>query len=152
MEKVLIIKEKHVTRYFDASTNELMYRAAYKILSERFELGYYYYEPQPLEERLANFKYASLTDKDIANMPEGIREGIESNRQHELRQVDSITDDFKRETLFWKCLLEVLTLPIDEAIEYKHNKMSRIPTVWLLMNSRANHQYEGWEIEEIESC
>lgn len=150
MKEILVLEAKDETRYFDTSTDELKYRAAYKILCERFELGYYH-EPQPLAERLVDFKYAYLTDEEIKKTPDGIREGVQANRRHELRQVDSITAEFKQESLFWRCLMEILTLPEHEALNYKYNKMSKIPLVWALLKNREEHQYEGFKIVKIES-
>jgi hypothetical protein len=151
MQKILILNEKHDTRYFDVSTDELLVQVAYKILKERADAGYYYYEPKPLADRITGFNYAGLTNEEIGNLPDAIRAGAESNRHHELNQIDSITEEFKKESLFWELLQKVLELPKDEALTYKHKETLRTPTVLLLLNSRSENQYEGFEIEKIES-
>jgi len=39
--KILIAKEKHGDRYFDASTEEALWRASHYILKQRYEQGWY---------------------------------------------------------------------------------------------------------------
>jgi len=39
--KILIVKEKHGDRYFDASTDEALWRASHYILKRRHEEGWY---------------------------------------------------------------------------------------------------------------
>lgn len=41
MKKILIAEEKHGSRYFDASTPELLHAAALKLVSERIETEYF---------------------------------------------------------------------------------------------------------------
>lgn len=53
MNKILIIHEKRGDRYFDASTPELLNKAAFDVLKERLEAGWYDFGDQPQKKTLS---------------------------------------------------------------------------------------------------
>lgn len=42
VSRILFVEEKHGNRFFDASTDELLYAASLKIVRERLKRGWYY--------------------------------------------------------------------------------------------------------------
>lgn len=128
MNKILIVNEKHCTRYFDASTPELLNAAALKILKERWNEGYWYYLFDPPSEE------GVLSEEQIAALPtEALKQ-----RETETRQ------NYFREKYNWE----------KDQAEYKMIKKtvenSTLDNAWKCLYNRRDGQYEGVEIEELE--
>lgn len=67
MKRILIAKEKHGDRYFDASTEELRNKAAFHLLSERFKEGYWY---EWMNKAKEPSKKDILSQEEIDKLPE----------------------------------------------------------------------------------
>ena len=53
MKRILLVDEKHETRYFDAGTDKALYASALKLLGQRVKDGFWYNnENQEIAERI----------------------------------------------------------------------------------------------------
>ena len=112
--KVLVFKEKHGDRYFNIPDDKTLFRVSLKILTERFEAGYWYYKPGDEDKP----KAPDFTKEQVAAMPDSLREGATKklvSYQGELRRWERDSEDFnnvkkavetKDGRLAWQCLLD----------------------------------------------
>jgi hypothetical protein len=134
MKLVLIVHEKHGTRIFDASTDELLAKASIKIIAERLAL-YEPLKPQPIDV---------LTEEQIAALPERLQE----NERDRLRRSKVDLAYYKEDLLFYaeaKRIVEERDLGV-------HAK-STLPIAYRILRSRwcEGHEYEEVQLEELES-
>lgn len=127
-KQILIAKEKHGTRYFDASTPELLAESAFKLLKERWDEEYWYYVDDPPKDKDV------LSEEQITALPtENLR-----NSESQKRRI------FLRELRNWQ----------DNAEEYKSiencvkNKLKN--KAWKLLQNRSGNEYERVELETLE--
>lgn len=127
-KQILIAKEKHGTRYFDASTPELLAESAFKLLKERWDEKHWYYVDDPPKDKDV------LSEEQIAALPtENLR-----NSESQKRKI------FLRELRNWQ----------DNAEEYKSiencvkNKLKN--KAWKLLQNRSENEYERVELETLE--
>lgn len=53
-QKIIVFKEKHGNRYFDASTDEKVQAVALKIFNERLKEGYWYMDIEQRHQKYFN--------------------------------------------------------------------------------------------------
>lgn len=127
-KQILIAKEKHGTRYFDASTPELLAESAFKLLKERWDDGYWYFLDDPPEDKEV------LSEEQIAALP------TESLRNQESQKRKS----FLREQRDWEYLAKEYRA-IENCVK---NKLK--DKAWKLLQNRSDYEYENVELEELE--
>ena len=133
--KILIAKEKYGDRYFDASTNDALANSCLYLLKTRLEEGYWGYEPEKPDST------DILSMEEIATLPEKYRKEEEKNRKYYDAALAYYEDD-----LIWfnevkKCIAEK-TLAL--------NKRG-LPIAYELLRRRSNCEYEGIELETVET-
>lgn len=147
MEKIIIFKEKHEDDIYNASTQELMLRAMFKKIQERFEMGWYHYEEINLESEypLATVEASQLTmlseaaKKVILALANIDKEKIERKRPYQ-------TEAKRDYELFEK----IVNCTEDEAIKRTIRYRGKImPTIEYLMISRMDGEYEGYSVEKL---
>lgn len=127
-KQILIAKEKHGTRYFDASTPELLAESAFKLLKERWDDGYWYCLDDPPEDKDV------LSEEQIAALPtESLRNQESQKRKNYLRELYNWQDD------------EEEFLAIKDCIE---NELK--DKAWKLLRNRSDYEYENVELETLE--
>jgi hypothetical protein len=127
-KQILIAKEKHGTRYFDASTPELLAESAFKLLKERWNDGYWYYLDDPPEDKDV------LSEEQIAALPtESLRNQESQKREY-----------FLREQRDWEYLAEKYRA-IKDCVE---NGLKN--RAWKLLQNRSDYEYENVELETLE--
>lgn len=127
-KQILIAKEKHGTRYFDASTPELLAESAFKLLKERWNEGYWYYLDDLPEDK------DILSEEQIAELPtESLRNQESQKRKNYLREFYNWQSDEKEH------------LAIKDCVE--NNKKSK---AWNLLLNRSVFEYENVELETLE--
>jgi len=152
VKKVVVFKEKHGDEYYDASTDELLYKTLLAVLRSRMDSGYYYYEPQaPILDHYE--EYLNIPKDVAAKLPAQMQEDIKKAE----KSVKQLQDDYKSKREWYDCAVHVLSLPEEEAIRYMHveewfssysNKTEQTKhhgLIWLFQE-REDHQYEGWDI------
>jgi hypothetical protein len=127
-KQILIAKEKHGTRYFDASTPELLAESAFKLLKERWDDGYWYCLDDPPEDKDV------LSEEQIAALPtESLRNQESQKRKNYLRKLYDWQDNAEEYKAIENCIENCLK---DKA--------------WKLLQNRRNYEYENVELETLE--
>lgn len=156
LKKILILDEKHGKSYYDASTNEVLYKALLSILRVRMDTGYYY---EPKEPSLGYYEeYLNIPADVVKTLPDAMKELIAKAE----KSVKQIRDEYAVAREWYDCAVHILSLPEEKAIRYVHvedwfnprtNKPAQIrhhAIIWLFQE-RADHQYEGWEIVTLDT-
>lgn len=130
--RVLVAKEKHGTRMIDA---EDIGAAALKLLTERFEEGYWYLDPEqeehPFSLKLREERDAllALPDEEVAKLPDAVK------RERARAEADLAEDKRQHEEYE----------EIKRAIEERDGDAA-----WRILQSRREHEYEYVELDEVE--
>ena len=127
---VLVAREKHGTRYFDASTREALLKSALALLTERFKSKWYYYKP---EEPKAPYDLPS--EDAVKAMPEGqikkLAAKMLADYRAELRNYEDDSDTYKA---------------IVAAVKEKDGEKA-----WDCLRAREGGEYEHVKVEELET-
>jgi len=96
MTQILIFKEKHGDRYFDASTPEMKSAAFLKILRERFTSGYYYEKPKSPERNLSREDKAllSLSEEQLEALPAPLKETTKTQVARLTRKLSHVQEEY----------------------------------------------------------
>lgn len=129
--QILIERGKHGDQYHDASTPEAVAASSLAILTERWEAGYYYYDPGPEPE----WKGPGRADRD--KLKELDKESWDSVQKRLKR--------FKNELRYWQQDND-LYQRIKKAVETKDGGLA-----WECLYDRSDHEYEGVELEEVQT-
>lgn len=131
MNKIIIFKEKHGDRYFDASTPEKLNAACFKILKERFENGEYEWLSEEEPEAIN-----ILTDEQIEALP------TERLKNDELRRKKNYEQEYKWRKQEKDMFKEIASCVKSESKQYAYN----------LLYERKGGEYENFEIETLEEA
>lgn len=132
-KQILIAREKHGTRYFDASTPELLAESAFKLLKERWEEGYWYFLDDPPEDK------DILSEEQIAALPTESLRNQESQRRK----------NYLRELYNWQ-VVEKQYLAIKDCVENGLKNRAWKLLAWKPLQNRSDYEYENVELEELE--
>src|SRR6478736_5758639 len=122
MNKIIIFKEKHGDRHFDASTTKKVWAACLKILKERLDDGYWYYVGTPPSAD------DILTEEQITQLPtENLQVEQSQKRKAYLRAQKS----YEREVKFLE--------DAKQAVETGDGKIA-----YRLLLNRLDAEYEGF--------
>lgn len=127
---LLVFNEKHGDRYFNVPNDEALFAAALKIVTERFEQGYWYVEPEENEKPAA----PDFTKEQIATLPESMREAAQKKlREYErsLHDYNELVDGYAR---------------IKKAVDEKDGRVA-----WEVIRDRCDAEYEGYALKPFES-
>ncbi len=129
MRRIIVVTEKHGTRYFAADTKDQLHASALKILSERLTDGYWYAEPEKPTQPVL------LSDEQIAMLPKdsSTRIHAEDERKVYRRAVRNYEEDLLRYNAIRKAVADK-----DGA------------AAWKVLQSRTDHEYEGCDLETLE--
>lgn len=157
--QILIAKEKHGKRYFDASTPELLAGACLTLLRERMEDGTYR-KPDSFNEYFTREQraYLQLTDEDIAAFPEVVREETMQKVTKLREQAENLSEHDELESKWFNAVEAFLALPRDEAV--KRNVIQgkgtpferRYPKAFYYLQSRNDAEYEAVKLVDVESA
>lgn len=133
MKQILIAKEKHGTRYFDASTPEALALSSFKLLKERWNNGNgWYWLDDPPEDKDV------LSEEQIAALPS------ETLRASETAKRNQYLCDLKN----WEYDKEEYD-EIKNCIEsgQQNNLKNR---AWRILNARNGCEYESVQLQTLE--
>ena len=122
MTSILVVNEKHGTRYFDVTTEDRLAKVALYLLKSRFDAGWYP-EPEPIPP-------LDFTEADIEKMPKSMwveARARLSRHKHVLRQHREDYDEIK------------------QAIDNKDGKLA-----FSILQSHDDYEYESVRREECE--
>lgn len=155
--EIIKFKEKHGDYYYDISTQEQYSKVALAVLRSRDEEGHWYFNPEGYES------YVSDKHKELAAIPEEIAEKLPQDIKDSIAEakkaIQRAASEDRQLKAWWKLLRETLDLPDEEALAKQHTwkirlstgeKIKQRPMVQVLLESRQDYQYEGFEIIKLE--
>lgn len=160
MKRILVFREKHAHRYFDASTDELTAKACVKILRERMNDGYWYSREYEKAEKLLSADEKSvmiLTDEQLEILPQAMRDQISEKRAIIKRKQKSYLRNKALEDSWFAAAEKLMEGPVEEAAKLTTEGMDgwgrRVqPLAKAVLEARGDGEYEGFEFENLESC
>lgn len=152
---IIVFKEKHGNRYFDASDDHTLNKVFLQMLEERLAIGYYY-DPDP-DYPVEWTDAMNVPEETLETLPEGIKSQVLRLRSA-YKQKERETRADKR---WWELLNELLALPKEEAEVAMHHWKVRLSSsgevreksrlmATFLMECRKDGEYEGYEVIELE--
>jgi hypothetical protein len=155
--RILIARDKHETRYLNASTVEAWAASSLQLLRERLEQGWYW-APKDDEDGLGTSEWAdrrrveiaeamALTDEQIEALPGRLRHEVLKERA-QARQ--SIADAAHARA--WVKEVTALVRNKDMAmVTVGRGRWERQePKAWTYLYDRSDHEYEGVEVIDVE--
>ena len=128
--KIIVRKEKHDTRYYDASTPMALHKAALLILAERMDPEYAYIVPPSPPDEEDNY-----TEEQIINLPSvSFREVARGAK----KRYDRARREYERDVREWS-----------EAVAAVDAREGVTAVKILQRRARARYEYEGFEIEDV---
>ena len=135
--KIIVAKEKHSTRYLDASTDKAFAGSALKLLTERWNEGYWYPPPDEAYPRVDapsdELAASARSDPYIAQVIE-----------QRLRLAKSRADQRR---LYEQWHQEVDRIVSEQDTSFR----GRWPRAWIALREREGYEYEGVELETVET-
>lgn len=157
MNRLIIFSDKYSTRIFDASTPELLSRACLKVLRERFKEGYFYLEPELSLPSLSAEDAAimALTEEQVAGLPEPIKGTTAAKRKSISERNARFERTYEEEKAWYDRVVSLCAMDPEEGykVEDKSTRRGRKASseAVALMSDRADYQYEGFELKQVES-
>lgn len=156
VSQIVVFREKHGDRYFDASTAELKALSFLTVLRERVEEGYWYYRQyeQPTLKLSSEQKaLLALTDEQLAGLPTAMQNDIHGKRARIERSQQGYLRQKKLEEEWFNAVDVLLSLPDEDAIiltgEDVPGRWGRASLVQEVMSARADYEYEGFDIQPV---
>jgi predicted nuclease with TOPRIM domain len=155
--RIIKLEEKHVEYNYDISTDEQYSKVALDVLRRRDQEGHWYFNPEGYEQYISdeNKELATVSDEVAETLPQKLKDSIQKAKKA-IRRAESENHQLKA---WWNLLRETIDLPDEEALAKKHlwtvnlstgPKEKERPMVQVLLESRQEHQYEGFKIIELD--
>jgi hypothetical protein len=129
-KQILVCREKHGTRYFDASTPRKRSLAALKLVRERIEEYY----RNPTDEEIEVDRAASqISLEALSQLPEGIRKDVQRRATRAKGDLEFLLGE--RE----------LYQQAQEALRIKDGELA-----WKVLWGRRDYEYEDVSLETLE--
>lgn len=157
VKKIIRFAEKHADYAYDISTEEQYNKVALAVLRRRDEEGHWYFNPENYTP------YISDEQKELAAVPDEIATALPEVLQKEIKKAKNAIrrgeSEKKQMQAWWDMLRETLALPDEEALVKKHRWTLQLSTgpkdkersmLQILLESRKDAQYEGFEIIELD--
>ena len=126
--RILVADEKHGTRYFDASTFELLDAACRKLLKQRLDEGWYIVGPEP-----------SVDVCDIEKLPTHLVEMSLEQYGRQQRQYERWQKDAEFEA------------DVRRVVDGGGKPFRKMPESYYLLDDRTTYEYERIELTYLES-
>lgn len=158
MTRVLVIEEKHDTRYLDASTPENLAKSCINVLRKRLADGYWYHREfaadQPTFSK-ENQEIFDMTEEQVKALPSHLQETMTSVQKRLQRNLDIYTENKKLEDSWWSALNLVLNSPIEEAVKFVGTDAdetfpAKQNLALSVLEARSDYQYEGMRFITVE--
>lgn len=153
MSQLIVCEEKHGTFYWPASTPEEWAESSLAILTERFNEGYWYYDPTTEEPSEWSSKFMAayeralaLTIEEIAALPEDAQKSIALTIKNGRRQAD---EDAEAHQFYEKAKAIVEAQDAGFTTIGKGRYERQVPKAWLLLEAHSDHEYEQVTLEKF---
>lgn len=155
--EIIKFKEKHGDYYYDISTQEQYSKVALEVLRSRDAEGHWYFNPEGYKSYVSdqNKELAAIPDDVVEKLPQEIKDSV-AKAKKAIKRAES---EDRQMQAWWKLLRETIDLPDEEALAKQHtwtiklstgDKVKQRPMVQVLLESRQDYQYEGFEIIKLE--
>lgn len=131
MKQIIVFKEKHGNRVFDASTNAQLHAACLKVVTERLKEGCWYIKPEFPPCKLG------MTEEQINNLPEG---KVKKDAQKEWAAFQEEAKHILGEIAEFEAFKKI--------VEEKNGKLAYHHVIC----SRSSYEYEGFRLETVEDA
>lgn len=157
VKKIIRFAEKHADYAYDISTEEQYNKVALAVLRRRDEEGHWYFNPEGYTPYISeeHKELVAISDEVAVTLPEVFQKEIKKAK----KAVARAASEKKQMQAWWDLLRETLALPDEEALVKKHRWTIQLSTgpkekersmVQMLLESRIDAQYEGFEIIELD--
>lgn len=157
VKKIIRFAEKHADYAYDISTEEQYNKVALAVLRRRDEEGHWYFNPEDYVPYISeeHKELAAIADEFAVTLPEVFQKEIKKAK----KAVSRAASEKRKMQAWWDLLRETLALPDEEALAKKHRWTLQLSTgpkekersmVQMLLESRMDAQYEGFEIIELD--
>lgn len=173
MSYVLVTREKHGDYYYPASTDEELAASALQILTERDKEGYWYHDPDKMDEESERYRADELIwnvlpsghwpgwDADeelrvevIKNAYRVMREKYSDDEEvlaMKKKKLDRAAQDYKLRREYRKWYAEMRDVVDNKDLSMVTFKSGRTsPRAWEVLSERGDHEYEGVELEPLQ--
>jgi len=138
--RILILKEKHGTQYYDVSTEELLHKTCVAVLKRRLEDGWYGTPEEFVDKDIE--KEIGLSEEAIQKLPKSGQEAL-----------NSVVARIRSWNIFNSSSREFLKR-VQEAFNYKFNEKDksvykRQAYQLLAHRSDRDYEYERIDLEEV---
>lgn len=155
--EIIKFKEKHGDYYYDISTQEQYSKVALEVLRSRDAEGHWYFNPEGYKSYVSDQhkELAAIPDDVVEKLPQEIKDSV-AKAKKAIKRAES---EDRQMQAWWKLLRETIDLPDEEALAKQHtwtiklstgDKVKQRPMVQVLLESRQDCQYEGFEIIKLE--
>lgn len=159
MKRILVFREKHSRRYFDASTDELTAQACVKILRERMKDGYWYYREYEKAEKPLSADDKSilmLTDEQLEVLPEAMKNEIVQKRSRIQRSQQVYLRQKQLEDSWFAAAEKLTEGTVEEAAKLTTEGLEgwgrRVqPLAIAVLDARRDYEYESFDFENLEN-
>lgn len=160
MNQILVFREKHDNRYFDASTDEAIAKACVKVFRERMGDGYWYYREHEKAELPLTADEKSvllLTDEQLEVLPQAMRNQIGEKRVKIKRRQKAYLRAKELEDSWYTAAEKLMEGTYEDAAKLTTEGLEdwgrRVkPLAWAVLEARNDGEYEGFHFETLESC
>lgn len=173
MSYVLVTKEKHGDFYYDASTDEALAKSALAILTDRWNDGFWYIDPDELDQETQEWRPEALVQNHLGEAWPGWN-ATENERVAEInryandlktkygddqevyelksKKFNAAIQEYKRRREYRKWYSEAKALvESQDAAAIVTFKSGRTESkAWRLLGERNDHEYEGVELEPLQ--
>ena len=153
VKKIVVFREKHGERYFDATDPVELNKVFLEIMRERMELGWYF-APDP-DYPVEWTEAMELDEATIEVLPDSIKSQVNKLR----KAYKKAEAENAKEQRWWELANELLDMPQEKAETHFHEwtirlstglKKKRMLMATGLMDYRSDCEYEGFEVIELE--
>jgi hypothetical protein len=155
--QIIVAEEKHGTYYYDASTPEAWAWSSLKILTNRFNEGYWYYDPlnQPdqhefsVKRRQERDELLAMTDEQIDAIPS---DEVRVDVRKKIKRAKADYESDRSQSEQYERIKAVVEAQDDSLVTVGRGQFERQePKAWRLLDERSDHEYERVTIEDVES-
>jgi hypothetical protein len=141
--KIIVWRDKHGDRYYDASTLEAWDRSSIEILKQLTDEPYaYWYEETPYiseeDRELASIDLSGASQSVLATLGQKVQEAKARIQQAEAEAL--------RENALRNEALAIIAAGYSELFERGRRT---IPRSWLLLERRTGYEYEEYSLEDV---
>lgn len=142
--QIIVATEKHCTRYLDASTPEALAKSALKLLTERWNAGYWYHEPSVMYPETP-----ILSEEEIAALPEHLRSAAKTANARAKRDQD---ERVRAQDWYDQARQIVADQDLGHFLFGRKQHERQVSKAWHLLDMRGDYEYEAVELESVETA